>query len=82
MPKSFMSPPELAERLGVNPEKIIGFIRDGLLVAVNVAANTRGRPRWRISEEAVDAFLLARQSKPPQKSAPRARRQSNVISYY
>jgi len=66
------TPPAVAKRLRVTPEKIISLIHSGEIQAVNVALNKDGkRPRWRISEDAVQAFLQNRASKPP---VPRRRR--------
>jgi hypothetical protein len=66
-----LTPPELARRWRVNPEKIIGFIRDGSLRAFNVAAKPGGRPRWRIDLADVLAFEQSRSAPRP---APQARR--------
>ncbi len=41
-----LSPPEVAKRLGVKPEKVINWILSGRLRAINVSNGTR--PRYRI----------------------------------
>lgn len=70
------SPREVGERLGVKAAKVISWIVNGELAAINVAANPKGkRARWRISPEALQAFENRRSSKPAQ-AAPVARRRT------
>src|SRR5688500_9347616 len=46
--------------------KVGDSIASGDLLAVNVAKNSGGiRPRWRISRQALEAFLAARQTHTP-----------------
>ncbi len=71
-----LSPPDLARRYGCKAAKIISWIRSGELDAVNVAAKTTGRPRWRIPAAAVEAFETRRSAIP--KPAKPARRRSKV----
>lgn len=65
MASEFSTPPEIAERLRVDPAKVVGWIRAGELRASNVATKRTGRPRWRISEADLQAFLAARMPNPP-----------------
>jgi hypothetical protein len=58
------TPPELARRYRVTADKVLGWIRSGQLSAVNVAQRPDGRPRWRISQEAIEAFERARSARP------------------
>ena len=44
------TPPQVAERLGVEPAKVIAWIRSGELAGVDVALRGSKRPRYRISE--------------------------------
>ena len=66
-----MSPPQVAEQLAVDPAKVLSWIRAGQLIAVNLAAPGKSRPRWRISADALRQFLEGRQCQPP---APKLRR--------
>jgi len=68
------TPAKLAERWGVKVDKVHGFIRNGELVAINVASSLAGRPRWRIPLEAVRQFEERRSAKPA--VAPTRRRRS------
>ena len=58
--RQFLTPPEFAERLGVNADRVRGWIESGQLAAINVG--DRQRPRWRLSPDAIDAFLASRAS--------------------
>ena len=69
------TPPRLAKRWGVSPEKIVRWILAGELTAMNLAASVSGRPRYRITQDAVDAFERSRQVSPPL-SIPRTKRRS------
>lgn len=79
--RAFYTPPELAELLGIDPKKVIGFIRDGDLLAVNLA-RTKGKPRWKISRESFDRFLASRQSQPSPPMTKRRRKAEHVIEFY
>ena len=68
---SYLTPPAIAKRYGVKPAKVLAWIRNGELVAINMAERSGGRPRWHVSPEALEAFELRRSSRP----APRAVRQ-------
>lgn len=67
----YLTPPEIAKLLRVSHEKLIGWIRRGELAAVNVGNGTR--PRFRISQESLDAFLRRREVQPIPKAMPRRR---------
>jgi excisionase family DNA binding protein len=59
---TWLTPPQLAKQLGVQAEKVLGWIRAGELRAVNVAERASRRPRWRISAEAFEEFLRRREA--------------------
>lgn len=77
----YMAPPAVAKRLGVAPEKVIGWIRSGKLKAVNVGDGIV-RPRYRVSPDALDDFLRSRDASPAPKPARRRRQDPNVIKFY
>jgi Helix-turn-helix domain len=80
---NWLSPPQLAELLAVDCKKILAFIATGELVAVNLAQRSNGRPRWRISPEALEQFLARRQSRTPSPRAARSRKKAaNVVEFY
>lgn len=77
------SPAEIAERYAVAVDKVLGWIARGELRAVNVATRAFGRPRWRISPEALEQFERARANQVPTR-APRKTRKcdAEVIQFY
>ncbi len=81
---AYTTPPELAKQWGVAVNKVLGFIDTGELVAINLATSRKGRPRWKISAQAIADFELRRQSLPASPAAPRrAKKQpaSRVIQF-
>jgi hypothetical protein len=75
---------DIALRCGVSDRTVRAWIRAGELKAINVsrAANSR-KPRWRITQAALDAFEAARTSS-PRPAAPRRRRKTSAdeFSFY
>jgi excisionase family DNA binding protein len=77
------TPPEVGKRLGVNAEKVLGWIRSGELRAVDVSIHHgSGRPRWRISEADLEDFLHARSATPAPKTRRRRSMVGNVKEYF
>src|SRR5262245_51650148 len=76
----YWSVPAVGELLAVSSDKILGWIRRGELVAVNVAKRPERRPRWRISNDELQRFLRARQSQPVP-AARRARRDDGPVFF-
>ena len=74
----YLTPPSLAQQYGVKPDKVLAWIARGELRAVNVANRIGGRPRWRISPEAIAEFENRRAAKPEVKR-PRRKRQTDVL---
>lgn len=72
-PKTKFRPPEVGRRYGVDPAKVIGWINNGELRAVNIAAKRGGRPRWIIDAADLAAFEESRVAKPPVKSSRQPR---------
>ncbi|MBW3595722.1 MAG: helix-turn-helix domain-containing protein [Planctomycetes bacterium] len=70
----FLTPPEVAKLLRVSQTKVLGWIRRAELRAVNVGNGSR--PRYRVSRDAFDELLQAREVQPPSLSNGRQRRQS------
>jgi excisionase family DNA binding protein len=73
---------DLCERYGVTGHTVLAWIRSGELRAVNVGRRLgAGKPRWRITQEALTEFELLRTPTAP---APKVRRkrQPEVIEFY
>ena len=78
----YSTPPQLAKRYGVDPTKILHWIKTGELRAINLATDRNGRPRYRIAPADLAAFEVSRAVQPP---APRLRRRSadpGVIQFF
>jgi hypothetical protein len=78
-----LTPPQVARRHGVSPDKVLGWIHSGELRAINVAARRGGRPRWRIDPADLVVFEQARSAVPRAAARPKRRRQvAGVIEYF
>lgn len=82
--KGTITPGDLAERWGISPDKVLNWIRNGDLKAVNVATTMNGRPRFRITDEAIEDFQTRRQPVPPPKLPRQKRRKpaGDVIEFF
>jgi excisionase family DNA binding protein len=81
--RCYVTPARVAADLGVNQCKVLTWIHRGELGAVNVATQLGGRPRWRISEAQLQAFLVRRSAAPPPKVARRRKtRDSQIIEFF
>lgn len=76
----YLTPPEAAKLLRVDPETVIGWIRAGELRASNLARRGTTRPRFRIAREAIDAFLAGREVH--RRATPRKRTTGRVIKFF
>ena len=78
-----VTPPKLAVRWGVKPEKVIGFIHSGELRAFDVSVRVGvGRPRYRIPPDAIIEFESRRTVCPPSKSRRRKKQSPDVIEFF
>lgn len=73
---------DIADRLQVKGDTVLGWLHSGALPGFNVASTTNGkRPRWRIDPADLDAFLASRTT--GHRPAPtRRRRRSAGPSYF
>jgi hypothetical protein len=73
----------LCERYDVGAHTVLGWINRGELRAVNVGRRPGAKkPRWRITQEALEAFELSRTPTPPPPRSRRGRRPAEVIEFY
>ena len=82
--KRYYSPPELAALWGIKAERVIGFIRNGELRAVDLSANPGiGRPRFKIPMDAITEFEN-RRAGCQREPTPRRRRRKDpeIIEYF
>lgn len=85
MSGAWLTPPQLARARGVKAAKVLTWIASGELEAVNHAGSAAGRPRWRISAEALQAFDRARSNRAAAPLSAPARRRAEakgVIQFF
>ena len=74
---------DLSVRYSVTEETVRGWIRAGEIIAVNVGRKPTGKkPRWRITQEALDAFEITRTPTPPLPRAQRRKGHGAIIEFY
>jgi len=61
----WLTPPQVAKRLGVKPDKVLYWIHRGELPAVNVATKEGGRPKFAVPPAALETFKTRRSTQPP-----------------
>lgn len=83
MPAETFTVQQIADRYGVCPETVNGWIASGELRAVNVARN-RGakKPRWRITADALRLFEELRATTAPAVPRQRKKPAADVIRFY
>jgi len=59
-----LSPPQVARQLAVKPDTVLAWIAAGELAAVDVRRPGAKRPRWRITQDSLDAFHRRRSARP------------------
>ena len=69
----FLTVKVIAAKLDVRQEAVLTLIRSGQLKAFSIALKPGGKPRWRISSDALKEFIDSRTFQP---AAPRRRRRS------
>jgi transposase len=73
---------DLCERFCVGEHTVLGWIRRGELRAIDVSRKLGSRPKWRITQEALDQFEAARTPNPPLPRARRRKRPGEVVEFY
>jgi excisionase family DNA binding protein len=80
MDRPWLTPPEVAAELGIEPGKVIAWIHSGELPASDITEKRGERPRWRIRRTDLDDFLRRRQVHQPSESPPNpARRRPAAV---
>lgn len=78
----YLTPPEVARRFGVSTSKVTTWISRGEIVALNLATAAGGRPRWRISPEALADFEARRSAQPKPKQQRRRRAPKEMVRFF
>ena len=72
---------DVARLLRVGEDRVRGWIKSGLLAAVNTSDAACARPRYVVLPAALEAFTAARSPAPPPK-AVRQRRRPAQVDYF
>jgi excisionase family DNA binding protein len=74
---------DVSERYSVGEHTVLGWIKSGELRAVNVGRKAGAKkPRWRITQEALDAFEVLRTPTPVRPRVRRRKRPAGIIEFY
>ncbi len=76
------TPGRLAQRYGVSIHKILGWIRNGELQALNVASDHSRRKQWAILPEHLEAFEARCAAVPKHATTRRPRKDKSVYEYF
>ncbi len=80
---STLSVRDLCERYGVSEPSVLGWIHSGEMRAVHVGRKPGAKkPRWRVTQQALEAFEQARTPSPPPPRTPRKSRPAEVVAFY
>lgn len=77
----YLTPPQVAKRLAVDPSRVRAWIVNGSLRAINVGDGSQ-RPRYRISPADLAAFEAARSAGPQPKISRVRRKKDPLITEY
>ncbi|MCL4204836.1 MAG: helix-turn-helix domain-containing protein [Pirellulaceae bacterium] len=78
-PAEWQTLPEIARELRIRESKPIGWIRAGLLPAINLG--TEARPRYRVRRSDLETFLESRRVAADVRPTRRQRRDSSIPRY-
>jgi excisionase family DNA binding protein len=74
---------DLCQRYGVGEHTVLGWIARGELRAINIGRHPGAKkPRWRITQEALEAFEQLRTATPPPPRTKHRKRPADVIEFY
>jgi excisionase family DNA binding protein len=80
---STLSVRDVCERYGVSEHTVLTWINRGELRAINVGRRPGAKkPRWRITQEALERFEQLRTPAPPLPRTRRKKRTAEVIEFY
>lgn len=72
---------EASDILAISPDAVRAHIVAGRLHGVNIGGGAL-RPRWRVTEEALEAFIAARTSAPAAATKRRKKQTGEVIQFF
>lgn len=76
------TPEQIAKRYRCSPDKVRTWIMRGELVGINTAARPGGKPRWRVTAEALERFEQMRAAVPAVKVERKRKDEPEVIRFF
>ncbi len=73
---------DIQERYAVGEHTVLRWIHQGELLAYSVSRSPGGKPKWRVNEEALEAFELSRTPTPPPITRRRKQQPAGVVEFY
>jgi excisionase family DNA binding protein len=74
---------DVCKRFGVGEHTVLAWIHGGELQAINVSRRLGGKPKWRVTAEALQAFELLRSARPLEPCAKQRRKSAtDVVQFY
>ena len=73
---------DIKKRYHVGEHTVLSWISQGVLKAIDCSRKAGGRPKWRVTQESLDAFEQLRTPSPPMARTRRRKRTESVIEFY
>jgi hypothetical protein len=74
---------DISGRYAVSVHTVLAWIANGQLRAVNVSRRLGAKkPRWRVTQQALEQFEFTRTATPPPPRARRKKQPADVIEFY
>ncbi len=74
---------DICNQYGVHEQTVLAWIHSGELKAVNVGvAPGKKKPRWRVTQSALNAFEALRTPTPPAPKTRRRKRKRQDVEFY
>jgi excisionase family DNA binding protein len=73
---------DICKRYGVSEHTVYGWIKSGELAAISVGRKLGGKPKWRITAEALQTFELLRTPTPPTPRERRRKQPADIVEFY
>lgn len=82
-PMQLLTAIEAADLLKVKPDRVRAWIKSGQIRGIDLSSNPgTGKPRFRVSESDLQAFLQTRAVTPDTRPKRRRRRNEDVIDFF
>jgi len=80
--RSKLTPPQIAQLWGVGTGKVVAWIRQGELRAIDASSARGGRPRYLVDVADLAEFEERRSVVPKAPSRPQTRKESSSVSFF